>query len=88
MTKSIVFELIIEMCVFFGTSDDSQISSDAAVEQLERIAAQLKRLPPTDLQEFIELANRLAIKEREISGENTRYDLLNSLGDYLGIERT
>lgn len=53
-----------EAAAFFGLADDRLVDPDAAVSQLEGIAAVLEDLEPNERQQFREFLRRLAESEQ------------------------
>jgi len=85
MTFEILSLVIIDVCTFFCLSEDDVISPDAAVEQIERIAAKLKGLTINERQAFCDLAIKVAEREEDDLGESVRTEFLRSLPECLGL---
>ena len=75
----------VEYAVFLGTSDDQTVQPDAAVAQLEHLAAILQRLNDRELDQFRLFVQRIAEDEESESGHTPRAEFLSSMLDNLGL---
>jgi hypothetical protein len=75
----------IEAIVFFGMSGEEVIDPDAAVSQLEAIAATLKEWNNTEREEFLSYVREIAEAEERLTGRTPRVEFLLTLGANLGL---
>lgn len=79
-----LFQIIVDSIAFLALSDDDTIDQDAAVEQLEHIAASLKELARAQRDEFLAFIDGRARHARE-AGDGDHAEFLESLPDELGL---
>ncbi|MCE5327409.1 MAG: hypothetical protein LLG01_13460 [Planctomycetaceae bacterium] len=84
MTEAIA-RIIVDCVLFLQLSDDSQVNADAAVEQTEQIAWQLKRLAPEERTEFLKYVSRFASQAEKESGRDSRWQCLADMPEALGL---
>lgn len=75
----------VEYAVFLGTSDDQTVQPDAAVAQLEQLAAILQPLGDHELDQFRAFVQRVARDEESKSGRTPRTEFLSGMVDNLGL---
>ena len=85
-SAAVLFGIIVDSITFLALSDDDTVDQDAAVEQLEHIAAQLDQLPGRNIDQFLTFVERGAREARE-AGEHARAAFLASLPAQLGLRR-
>lgn len=83
MNKEIV-RIVIDLVAFLALSDDDIVDPDSAMEQLEHVAAIMKKLSVADRQEFLSLLMTHA-QDAQLSGDHERFEFLTNLPDRLGI---
>jgi predicted ATP-grasp superfamily ATP-dependent carboligase len=76
---------VLESVVFLGMSDDNIVDPDAALSQLEAIAAILKEWNAQDRSNFLNRVQDLADEEEAATGRTKRVEFLLSLCDNLGL---
>jgi citrate lyase beta subunit len=77
---------IVESAAFLSLSGDDAVQPDAAVAQLEQLAATLKEMSQEDRQTFVRYINDLAQQERRAGKDKERIAFLETLPENLGIE--
>jgi hypothetical protein len=85
MSIEIYMQCTVEFAIFLGMSDDRIIQPDAAVAELESLAAILQRLNQNDRDHFRTFVEQLAANEKAISGITARAEFLQSLTENLGL---
>ena len=76
---------IVESLAFLGLSEDEVLQPDAAVAQIEEIAAILQTLTPEERHEFGEFVLGMATAETIEEHPNERSMFLSSLMENLGL---
>jgi len=77
---------LLDQAAFLELSGDDVIAPDAAVRQLEEIAAAMQSLLPEERAALLACSRRLADEERERNGDAPRVHFLMSIGQRLGLE--
>jgi hypothetical protein len=77
---------VIDLAAFLELSDDDVVDPDAAVEQLEILAFNLKHLTQEERQVFIHFISKTVadLETKELSNDNL-VSFLRSLPDSLGL---
>ena len=76
-----ILQVVVDLVSFLALSDNEMVDEDAAVEQLEHVAATLKLLPRSELDQFLAfIAARAAQSE-----DPERSEFLRSLPEQLGL---
>jgi hypothetical protein len=76
---------VVEMAVFFGTSSETAVKPDTAIEQLELMASILQEMDEQERQEFERLVAEIAQAEESRNGKTPRVVFLRSLCENLGL---
>jgi hypothetical protein len=76
---------MLEMSMFLALSDDDATNSDAAIAQLEQLAAILKDLSPEERDELVRFAHERAVIERQNDREE-RAEFLLGVAENLGLD--
>ena len=85
MNRSLM-RAVVESLTFLGLSDDDVIQPDAAVTQMEEIAAILQTLASDERLVFANFVTEMAEAEAEVVGKpNARIEFLSDLIENLGI---
>ena len=80
-----LMRVVVDAVLFLELNDDNVIQPDAAVTQLESIAASLQELSEADKNEFLKFCSRLADEEEAAGAETRRIKCLRQLGENLGL---
>lgn len=76
-----LLQVVVDMILFLTLSDDETVDQDAAIEQLEHIAATLKQLPGDERDQFLTFVAERAAQ----SDDPKRSEVLRSLPEQLGL---
>ena len=76
-----LLQIVVDVISFLALSDNETVAEDAAVEQLEHIAAILKQLPRDDRDHFLSFVAESASQ----SNDPQRAEFLRSLPEQLGL---
>jgi hypothetical protein len=79
-----LMKALVDVVVFLALSDDDVLDPDAAIEQLEHVAATLKKMPAADRKQFLGFV-ATAAKHAQTSGHDERAEFLQELSEQLGI---
>ncbi len=85
MTVFPLMQIVVDSALFFGLSGDDVVNPDAAVEQLEGMASQLKLLSDPEKQDLLAYFRKIAEQEASKSGNTPSVDFLLSLGENLDL---
>ena len=77
-------QIVVDLVSFLALSDDELVDQDAAVEQLEQVAATLKQLPQGERDQFITFLAESADLAAK-SKNHERSEFLRSLPEQLGL---
>jgi hypothetical protein len=76
-----IFQVVVDLVSFLALADDEIVDQDAALQQLENVAATLKRLPQGELDQFLTFIAESAAQ----SEDRRRSEFLRSLPEQLGL---
>lgn len=76
-----LLQIVVDLVSFLANSDDETVNADAAVEQLEMVAATLKQMPPAERDQFLAFVETAASQ----ATDHNRSEFLRSLPDQLGL---
>jgi hypothetical protein len=79
-----LLQVVIDLVSFLALSDDETVNQDAAIQQLEDVAATLKRLPLAERDQFLAFIAESAQRAAQ-SEDHKRSEFLNSLPEQLGL---
>lgn len=80
-----LFQIIVDIILALNVVDDDIVDTDFAVNQLESIAFELKRLSSDELVDFLQFVETRAIQEHAGNGETDVYRFLVELPKSLGL---
>jgi hypothetical protein len=72
---------IVDHVAFLALSGDDVVNEDAALNQLEHVAATLQELAPDERRAFVGFVGELAEK----TGDDRRREFLQALPEHLGL---
>ena len=76
---------LLQMIVFLGLSEEGTVDPDAAVSQMEDLAARLQELDAEARREFVRMADVLAGEELADSGDAKRSGFIKEIPVNLGL---
>ena len=76
--------IAVEAAAFLELSGDDVVDEDAAVEQMESIAARLQALPPAELEEFLRLVEEEAQRAAR-KGDRPLAEFLEGFPESFGL---
>ncbi len=80
-----LMQIVLDTILFFGLSSDDVVQPDDAVKQLEAIAAEIRKLPLSEKQEFFQFVNVVANSEDKEKANSERVAFMRQIGENLGI---
>ena len=84
--NTILMRTVVDFAAFLSLSEDEMVNPDAAVAQLEYLAAALKQLNLEERLLFIRFTKNLAEEETQLYGASQRTRFLDTLAQNLGLE--
>lgn len=85
MTHQPIVRALIEAITFLGFSGEDAVNEDAAIAQLEEIAAILRELDDEGRLELIRCTQEMAAQEQATAGGSERSTFIKSIPWNLGI---
>ena len=83
--KKVLMKAVIESFVFLDNCDETVVDDDAAVAQMELLAAILSELDAHEREEFIRYVHEMVAEEEKGPGASERATFLKSLPENIGL---
>jgi hypothetical protein len=82
--SQLLLQVVVDLVSFLALSDDETVNQDAAVQQLEGVAATLKRMPQGERDQLLAFIAESAQRAAR-SDDRQRSEFLSSLPEQLGL---
>ena len=85
MNSTPMMQIVLDTVLFFGLGSDDIVQPDEAVNQLEAIATELRKLPQGELEEFLRFVDAVAKAEEKDGQDSDRIEFMRQMGENLGL---